>query len=30
MKPKYVKIVVVKHPHCGIHYTFSVPENIDL
>ena len=30
MKPKYVKIVVVKHPHCGIHYPFSVPENIDL
>ena len=24
------KVVVVKHPNCGVPYTFQVPENLEL
>lgn len=30
MEEKYVKIVTVKHPGCGVPYTFRVPCALDL
>ena len=30
VEEKFVKIVTVKHPGCGIPYTFSVPSTLDL
>ena len=30
MEIKSYKVVVVKHPNCGVPYTFEVPEDVEL